>query len=563
MRRAFSYARFSTSEQMDGRSLKRQEEAAKAYCARHGLKLDGRTFTDLGVSGHHGANATHGELGAFLELVKEGRVPKGSVLIVENIDRLSRLPPDEATAIIMAIVKAGVDVATTSPEQCYTAANIHQTGTWIPLQVAQCLAYDESIKKGERLSDAWEAKRGTVGTVKLTKKGPAWLRITADRKGWVVIEEKAALVRKMFELAAGGCGVAAIAGVLYKECPEGLTGRGWQPSYIRSILRSRSVVGEYQPHVGTCAKRGRKSTRKKAGDPVQGYFPAVITEAEFLRVKTALDGRQRGGGRTQGTPNIFNGVLYDALDGQRVTAASANRRRVLVSSGAMRKRPGSQFRSIRYDIFEREVLARLAELKPADVLGRPGAAEERVAELTEKLTALNRKMESVKARAAEEEDVTVFFDLLADLDRRRKDLAAALEQAKALAAGQEGDNVGEFRSLVGLLEAADAATPEEGDALRRRVRAALRRVVKEMWVLIVPRGHYRLVAVQAWFHEGGRHRDYLLCYRPPRRDASGEHEEETRVLSSADVKALGPLDLRRPDHVRQLEEVLAAMELPR
>jgi DNA invertase Pin-like site-specific DNA recombinase len=548
---------------MDGRSLKRQEEAAKAYCARHGLKLDGRTFTDLGVSGHHGANATHGELGAFLELVKEGRVPKGSVLIVENIDRLSRLPPDEATAIIMAIVKAGVDVATTSPEQCYTAANIHQTGTWIPLQVAQCLAYDESIKKGERLSDAWEAKRGTAGKVKLTKKGPAWLRVTADRTDWVVIEEKATLVRKMFELAAGGCGVAAIAGVLYKECPEGLTGRGWQPSTIRSILRSRSVLGEYQPHVGTCAKRGRKATRKPAGDPVPDYFPAVVTEAEFIRVQTALDGRKRGGGRTQGTPNIFNGILHDALDGRRAVAAAACGRRVLVSSGALRKVPGSQFRSIRYDVFEREVLSRLAELKPADVLGRPGAAEERVAELTGKLTALNRKMESVKARAAEEEDVTVFFDLLADLDRRRKDLAAALEKAKALAAGQEGDNVGEFASLVGLLEAADSATPEEGDVLRRRVRAALRRVVKELWMLVVPRGHHRLVAVQAWFHEGGRHRDYLLCYRPRRRDASGEHEEETHILSSADVEALGSLDLRRRQDALALERTLLDLQLPR
>lgn len=558
-RRAFSYARFSTSEQMDGRSLKRQEEAAKAYCARHGLTLDGRTFTDLGMSAHHGANATHGELGDFLELVKDGRIPKGSVLIVENTDRLSRLPPDEATAIIMAIVKAGVDVATTSPEQRYTAANIHQTGTWIPLQVAQCLAYEESKKKGERVADAWEDKRGTAGSVKLTKKGPAWLRITADRRGWVVIEEKAAWVKRMFALAAEGCGVATIAGKLHRECPEGLTGRGWQPSYIRSILRSRAVLGEYQPHVGTCAKRGRKATRKPAGDPVPGYFPAVIEEAEFYRVQQALDGRKRGGGRAAGTPNLFNGILYDALDGRRVVAAAANGRRVLVSSGALRKVPGSQFRSIRYDVFEREVLSRLAELRPADVLGQPGKAEDRVAELTGKLTAVNRKMDSVRARAAEEEDVTVFLDLLADLDRRRKELAAALEKAKAEAAGQQGENVGEFTGLAALL--AEAAPTDERDALRRRVRAALRRVVREMWMLVVPQGHYRLVAVQAWFQGGERHRDYLLCYRPPRVDGSGRHEENCETRSLADAAALGPLDLRQPAHARQLEAALLALDL--
>ncbi len=212
MKKAFSYARFSTAEQQEGRSLKRQEEAAKAYCARHGLNLDERSFTDLGVSAYHGANATHGQLGDFLDLVKEGRIPKGSVLIVENIDRLSRLPPDEATALITSIVKAGVDVVTTTPEQRYTAANIHQVGIWVPLQVAMCLSAEESRKKAERLADAWADKRSTAATKKLTKKGPAWLKLTADRQSWIVLEEKAALVRLAFQLAAEGHGVLQMAG---------------------------------------------------------------------------------------------------------------------------------------------------------------------------------------------------------------------------------------------------------------------------------------------------------------------------------------------------------------
>src|SRR5215212_5173939 len=100
-RRAFSYARFSSAAQAEGFSLVRQVEAAKAYCARNNLVLDERTFHDEGVSGFHGSNATAGQLAEFIELVKGRSVPKGSVLIIENIDRLSRLSPDEATNLIM------------------------------------------------------------------------------------------------------------------------------------------------------------------------------------------------------------------------------------------------------------------------------------------------------------------------------------------------------------------------------------------------------------------------------------------------------------------------------
>jgi DNA invertase Pin-like site-specific DNA recombinase len=183
-----------------------------------------------------------GQLGVFLEMVTDGRIPKGPVLIVENIDRLSRLPPHEADEIIVAIVKAGVDIATTSPEQVYTARNINQVGTWVPLQVAQCLAAEESRKKGDRLADAWAAKLATAGQKKLSKKGPAWLKVTADRTGWGVIEKKAALVRKAFTLAAEGVGVNRIAGVLHKECPEGLVGRGWQPGPIVPSLAPATVL---------------------------------------------------------------------------------------------------------------------------------------------------------------------------------------------------------------------------------------------------------------------------------------------------------------------------------
>lgn len=560
MRKAFSYARFSTATQADGYSLSRQLDAAKAYCARNGLTLDERSFCDLGVSGFHGANARGGDLGAFIELVQDGRIPKGSVLIVENTDRISRLPPDEANRIITGIVKAGIDLVTTSPEQVYTAANIGKLATWLPLQVSQCLAREESEKKSDRLRDAWQRKRGELAAQKkLSKKGPAWLKLSADRQHWIVLEDKAELVRRIFAWSVDGLGVGKICERLHEEHPGGLTGKEWQPAQVASLLRNRAVLGEFQPHTGTCAKRGGvKSTRKPAGEPVKGYFPQVVDDAVFYKAQRALDGRRKGGGRVTGTPNLFNGCVWDAKDHRRMVIAGSHGRRVLVSGGAVRRAKGSVFRGVRYEVFERAVLSLLRELKPQDVLGRAGPGEDAVEVLSGKLAAVNHNIVRAQQRAAQADDPTVFLDLLEDYGRQRKKVIALLEEAKAAAHNQTSDNLGECVSLIGLLDEADDG---ERDDLRRRVKAAIRRLVESIWVLIVPRGHARLVAAQVWFVGGERHRDYLIYYQPPRNDFGGRVEEQWSARSLADARALGPLDLRKPADARGLARDLAGLDL--
>jgi DNA invertase Pin-like site-specific DNA recombinase len=555
-KKAYSYARFSTSEQLDGRSLKRQEEAARAYCQRHGLTLDEQSFTDLGYSGYSGANVKGGQLGVFLELITEGRIPKGSTLIVENIDRLSRLPPHEANEIIMAIVKAGVSIATTSPEQTYTLANIKQVGTWIPLQVAQCLAAAESEKKSDRLKDAWSAKRAELGNGHvMTRKGPAWLKRSADGKGWVVIERKAAMVRRVFEMCLAGMGSKAIAMTMHEEFPEGMTGRGWEPSQICTVVRNRAAIGEYQPHVGTCAKKGGiKATRKPAGEPIKGYFPAIIKEADFYRANDAMTKRRKSGGRTKGTPNLFNGILRNAVDGWSMVILYGGEKRALVSAGAARGRPGCAFRTVNYARFERAVLDQLLELTVADVVGKPVKDDDPVALWSGKLVIVNRNLQTFQQQAAVAEDASVYVPLIEDLARQRKQIVAELEKAKAESASREGDTLGETQSLVKLM---DDAQGEERDQLRRKVRAALRRLVESAWVVIVPRGRTRLVALQLWFTGGKKRRDYLFAARPGTKKTPGHWDAYTL----ASVIDRDDLDLLDRSYAEALEAELLALDL--
>ena len=552
MRRAFSYLRCSKSEQAEGDSLRRQVQASEAYCKRMGLVLDKRTFTDLGISGFRGGNATGGELAEFLHLVKDGRIPRGSVLIVENTDRLSRLPPDQASAIICDLVRAGLDVVTTSPEATYTSANIGKMATWLPLQVACCLAHEESAKKGERLREAWQEKRKALADgVKMSQVCPSWLRLSADRKEYLIVEEKAVMVRRAFALAQGEMGVTAIVAVLNKEHPSGLMGRGWHPPFLAAVLRNRAVVGEFQPMVGSCAKRGGiKKTSRPQGEPIKNYFPAVIDEATFYQVQVALDSRRKGGGGCASgtTPNLF--ALTDAHDGYPLVCHGTHRkRRLLVSAGAIRKRPGSVFRAVPCEEFEQAVLRFLSELKVSDVIGPRNGAQADLEVASGRLTAINHKIQQTQARVAQADDPTVFLDLLDQLGKERKAVVADLERARGKAADEAGDTFGECVSLIGLLADADGHEREE---LRRRMKAALRRLVKETFVLPVRRSKFcLLVAVQLWF-QGGQHRDYLIAIGRP-------GQWQARSLPP-DLASSG-FDLRKPAHAADLAGALEQVDL--
>ena len=89
---AYSYKRWSSSIQGKGHTEERQAELAEEYCHRHGLTLDTKLkMTDEGVSGYSGKNIKDGALGAFIKLIEAGTIAPGSFLLIEDVDRLSRL----------------------------------------------------------------------------------------------------------------------------------------------------------------------------------------------------------------------------------------------------------------------------------------------------------------------------------------------------------------------------------------------------------------------------------------------------------------------------------------
>jgi DNA invertase Pin-like site-specific DNA recombinase len=65
---------------------------------------------DEALSAWKGEHVEKGSLGHFLAEIKVGRIATGSILIAENLDRISRQGPKIARRLIEQIVDNGVDV---------------------------------------------------------------------------------------------------------------------------------------------------------------------------------------------------------------------------------------------------------------------------------------------------------------------------------------------------------------------------------------------------------------------------------------------------------------------
>ena len=200
--KAYSYIRFSTTRQADGDSLRRQLELSERYAAKHNLEIDDSLrITDLGKSAYTGKHLSEGALGAFLKAVEAGKVEPGSFLLVESLDRLSRAAVPKALRLFLTLLEHGVHIVTLADERKYSEESVSKDMTEMIISIAiMSRAHEESLRKAERLAEAWAEKRKKIGEEKLTSICPRWLKLSEDRKHYELIPERAKVVREIFDL---------------------------------------------------------------------------------------------------------------------------------------------------------------------------------------------------------------------------------------------------------------------------------------------------------------------------------------------------------------------------
>jgi DNA invertase Pin-like site-specific DNA recombinase len=565
-----SYTRFSDPAQSKGDSENRQEEMYRRFCERHNLTPLSEVFADRGRSGYKDEHRKKGRLGELIAMAKDGKIEPGTVIVVEAWDRLGRLRPDKQTELVAELLRTGVNIGVCRLDDIFTEEDFG-THKWTTLAVFIQLAYQESKQKAERVADSWKRRRQRArqGNGLLTNRLPAWLETVNDQVR--LIPQRHATVRRIFALAAAGQGHTRIVRTLQKEGVPAFgelkvnTGRSrsqfsgkWTRPYVALILNDRRAVGEVQP-MKMVGKTPDQQVQEPDGPPIPNYYPAAITEEEFQLARAGQEERRnkdklgRANGYRQGKyVNLFKGLLTHSRDGQGFllhNKGKADRPELLLINTTGNGGQADKSYTFPYAVFEEAILHFLEEVDPQDVL--PKKAEERSQAdlLRAKLANIRSDMEQLK------DDLSQSYSkaLTAVLRQREEEeerTAAELQEELARSVKPVEKAWQELPSLVDMIR----KNPDP-DAVRLALRPILRRVVDAFTVLIVPRGSWRLVAVQADFH-GGTRRSYLIVHQT----AGFRRPGGWAARSFAEARLSTSLDLRHQKTASRLEAAL--LELP-
>jgi DNA invertase Pin-like site-specific DNA recombinase len=308
MSKAYSYIRFSSIKQQKGDSIARQTRLSEDYAAKHGLELDTELYLrDLGVSAFDRTNLEKGALGQFLRLVEDGRIPRGSYLLVESLDRLSRDKVMDALSIFLSILKAGIIIVTLADEQVYSHEKSNENWASLIMSIViMSRANEESAMKSMRLRSSWDAKRLNVDKKRLTARCPYWLKPSEGDTGFEFIPDRVEVVKRIFQLSRDGVGNATIVKTLNLEDVPRFSDKsdGWQTSYIQKILSSPAVYGELRLHL-------QRDGEMTPHDVIPDYYPAIMSKEEWtIAASTRAGRRTRGGvGKGKHLSNLFSGLI--------------------------------------------------------------------------------------------------------------------------------------------------------------------------------------------------------------------------------------------------------------
>ena len=304
---AVSYKRVSTVNQ----KLYRQDQALKDWLAAH---PEYKEDVEAGVEDWKtGRDANR------LDWFLSAGYPSGTVLLVEDMDRFSRMQIDEGIDLLRTMFSAGYGLAICGEDwdgEILTTFN--KRGEQIVRELNR--ARRESDRKKERADGAARQRREYVRNGELSKafkpgdgRSPFWVDFFPKAKGGngeFKLNDHKWLIQRIFELGRTmGAGKIAIQlrneGVVHprprdkKKKPKPLS-----PGTVRYYLSNRSVLGEYEFSEG--------KSNKTVGESVKGIFPPVVDGETWEEVRSMVQRRHKGGYGNPGSKlyNLFQDRTY-------------------------------------------------------------------------------------------------------------------------------------------------------------------------------------------------------------------------------------------------------------
>lgn len=413
MAKCFPYVRFSTSKQADGSSIARQTERIDSFVSQHGLTVDTR-LEDHGISGFRGANAKKGQLSGFLQRVRDGEIPQGSYLLIENWDRLSRQVLDASIEMFSELIRAGIKVAVLDEGTVYDDLT---SLSFIRAIVQFERAHSESLRKSDMSKASWRHKHAAMeqGAI-ATEKCPQWLRVVDGQ--WCLQEDICQQIRAMFQLATT-YGLAETGRRVNQQF-----GTSYKPYQIQYLLRNRRLIGEHSP-VGFSKEEGKNVP---TGQVIENYYPPVVDPTVFAEVQQILKDRRPFSGQYDATNlNIFRGLLVCAECGGSTRFMLKNKKEYYYCTasmtggcvdGAIRSIRGEHLRRI---LFKYEHWSGIKNYLASGSDALKGLKSKEISLVSEQ-SRLEERISSLEAKHLAEQDPDVADTLIGLLTATRKKL---------------------------------------------------------------------------------------------------------------------------------------------
>lgn len=319
MKIAYSYGRFSTLEQAKGDSFRRQRDSAKQWCNDHDFKLSERQFFDKGKSGFYGENfKENGALKAFIQLHREGKIERDAVLIIDSVDRFSRLPVSKSAAYFLDVVNAGIGLAFSGAyDKRIITSELIDKEPYILQGIVSELnrAHAESAERSRKIKASKAAKKAQMqaGQIVAHNTVPKYFTFVPDNgikergaKGHYVHNEATPYIKELVDRFLAGESMYSIAADFNQRSIKTTRYQNpkteWHRNTVRQILRNRVLIGEF---IG-----------------VKNFVPPIIDEPTFLKVQNRLNENTRNRGQKGNFVNIFRGICFCATCGKAVNESS-------------------------------------------------------------------------------------------------------------------------------------------------------------------------------------------------------------------------------------------------
>jgi DNA invertase Pin-like site-specific DNA recombinase len=544
---AYSYVRFSSRNQKDGDSLRRQVEESRAYAAAQKWHLDESLRPVEGVSAWSGKHReTGGTLATFLALCDEGRVQRGSWLIVEALDRLSREQISNALTLFLRIISSGCGIVTLADRKQYSESSINENPYELMYSIALMSSANEfSRKLSARLKAAKEtAVRDLLAGRRATIHGkpPYWCDYDRETGTYRLHPQRSKIMREAVSLTMSGVGSTSICHRFAEKGyrPHVAANQTWTNTSLARMLRSRALMGEYTPTKMDAGKRRERC------DPIPHYYPALLTSDEWYALQGQLATRKKSVKGRRGS-----GVMFNVLGNLMTCGHDGTTMKVTVRRNGKRKNPkggttwGPLYKSLvsksfRYSFPYDPILSAFLEAV-SEVKLREGAAvpddvsvyKGQLAERRERIGKLKEAMSSgdVSKLGVVVEAVAALQSEIDELTKRIEDKTAARHKRLA-----------DPSDVADLALKLKSAKGEELVELQQRVRMAIADVVTSATFWVYGNTCKRVAVVVVTLRDGQQR----VC-------AARTNRREEPLTMTDDVLYRGPLAAevleKLPDHL--------------